>query len=193
MRSSSGNRRACSRPRRLRIGDPGGRFLGGRQRAGPDRSISGGPRERPDTGTATLSRRERAIQRRIEMRCHPAEEGTMNEAARAGGRSPDVIVVGGGVTGTSIAWRLAQAGHHVLLLERRGICAGASGRNAGNTGAGSRMHRATRSVRALYAITTANYRLLKTLSDELDKDFELTLSGSMDVITTPEQMAHARE
>jgi sarcosine oxidase, subunit beta len=117
----------------------------------------------------------------------------MVESARAGGRSPDVIVVGGGVTGTSIAWRLAQAGHRVLLLERRGICAGASGRNAGNTGAGSRMHRASRSVRALYAITTANYRLLKTLSDELDKDFELTLSGSMDVITTPEQMAHARE
>jgi glycine/D-amino acid oxidase-like deaminating enzyme len=31
----------------------------------------------------------------------------MNEAARGGARSPDVIVVGG-VTGTSIAWRLAQ-------------------------------------------------------------------------------------
>src|SRR5215211_1141486 len=117
----------------------------------------------------------------------------MVESARAGGRSPDVIVVGGGVTGTSIAWRLAQAGHRVLLLERRGICAGASGRNAGNTGAGSRMHRASRSVRALYAITTANFRLLKTLPDELDKDFELTLSGSMDVLTTPEQMAHAKE
>src|SRR5215207_8476482 len=127
------------------------------------------------------------------MPCDPTEDGTMVESARAGGRSPDVIVVGGGVTGTSIAWRLAQAGHRVLLLERRGICAGASGRNAGNTGAGSRMHRASRSVRALYAITTANYRLLKTLSDELDKDFELTLSGSIDVITTPEQMAHARE
>ena len=75
----------------------------------------------------------------------------MVEAARAGGRSPDVIVVGGGVTGTSIAWRLAQAGHRVLLLERRGICAGASGRNAGNTGAGSRMHAAPRTVRALHA------------------------------------------
>src|SRR5215217_9006458 len=36
----------------------------------------------------------------------------MNEAARGGARSPDVIVVGG-VTGTSIAWRLAQEGHRV--------------------------------------------------------------------------------
>jgi sarcosine oxidase subunit beta len=117
----------------------------------------------------------------------------MVESGPAGGRSPDVIVVGGGVTGTSIAWRLAQAGHRVLLLERRGICAGASGRNAGNTGASSGMHAAPRTVRALQAITTANLRLLKTLHDELEKDFELTLRGSMDVLTTPEQMAHAKE
>jgi sarcosine oxidase, subunit beta len=117
----------------------------------------------------------------------------MVESARAGGRSPDVIVVGGGVTGTSIAWRLAQAGHRVLLLERRGICAGASGRNAGNTGASSGMHAAPRTVRALYAITNANLQLMKSLPDELDKDFELRLPGSMDVLTTPEQLAHAKE
>jgi sarcosine oxidase subunit beta len=117
----------------------------------------------------------------------------MERAARAGARSPDVIVVGGGVAGTSTAWRLAQAGHRVLLLERRGICAGASGRNAGNTGASSGMHMAPRTVSALHAITSANLRLLKTLPDELDKDFELRLPGSMEVITTPEQMAHARE
>ena len=117
----------------------------------------------------------------------------MFEAALAGGRSADVIVVGGGVTGTSIAWRLAQAGHRVLLLERRGICAGASGRNAGNTGAGSGMHTAPRTVRATHAITSANLQLLKSLHDELDKDFELRLPGSMDVITTPEQMAHVKE
>ena len=117
----------------------------------------------------------------------------MIEAAPAGGRSPDVIVVGGGVTGTSISWRLAQAGHRVLLLERRGICAGASGRNAGNTGAGSGMHAAPGTVRAIHAITSANLQLLKTLDDELDKDFELRLPGSMDVLTTPEQLAHAKE
>src|SRR5215212_12132336 len=115
----------------------------------------------------------------------------MVESALVGGRSPDVIVVGGGVSGTSIAWRLAQAGHRILLLERRGICAGASGRNAGNTGASSGMHMAPRTVRALYAITAANLELMKSLPDELDKDFELRLTGSMDVITTPEQMAHA--
>src|SRR3712207_6037316 len=101
----------------------------------------------------------------------------MNQAASGGRRSPDVIVVGGGVTGTSIAWRLAQSGQRVLLLERRGICAGASGRNAGHTGAGSGMHTAPRTVRALHAITTANLQLLKSLQDEMGKDFELRLPG----------------
>src|SRR3712207_3150254 len=101
----------------------------------------------------------------------------MNQAASGGRRSPDVIVVGGGVTGTSIAWRLAQTGHRVLLLERRGICAGASGRNAGHTGASSGMHMAPRTVRAMYDITTANLQLLNTLHEELDKDFELRLPG----------------
>ena len=33
--------------------------------------------------------------------------------------SPEVIVVGGGIAGTSIAWRLAESGRRVLLLERR--------------------------------------------------------------------------
>ncbi len=63
--------------------------------------------------------------------------------------SPEVIVVGGGIAGTSIAWRLAESGRRVLLLERRGICAGASGRNAGITGAGSSMHAASRAGRAV--------------------------------------------
>ena len=117
----------------------------------------------------------------------------MSQVAPNGRRSPDAIVVGGGVTGTSIAWRLSEAGRRVLLLERRGICAGASGRNAGNTGAGSGMHVSPTTVRAVHAMTAANLGLMKTLHDELDKDFELRLPGSMELLTTPEQLAHARQ
>jgi glycine/D-amino acid oxidase-like deaminating enzyme len=106
--------------------------------------------------------------------------------------APDVIVVGGGVTGTSIAWRLAQAGKRVLLLERRGICSGASGRNGGMTGAGSSLHAASRAGRAVYALTTTNLRLLQSLPEELGASFELRLTGTMDVITSDEQMIHLR-
>jgi gamma-glutamylputrescine oxidase len=44
---------------------------------------------------------------------------------------PDVVVVGGGVTGCAAALRLAHAGKRVRLYEARGIAEGASGRNGG--------------------------------------------------------------
>jgi gamma-glutamylputrescine oxidase len=44
---------------------------------------------------------------------------------------PEVVVVGGGVTGCSCALTLAAAGVRVRLLESRAIASGASGRNGG--------------------------------------------------------------
>jgi len=117
-------------------------------------------------------------------------EELMSVAEPFRGQSPDVIVVGAGVTGTSIAWRLAEAGKRVLVVEQRGVCSGASGRNGGMTGAGSSMHASSRAGQAVYALTTANLRLLKGLPDELGTGFELRLPGTMDVITTEEQYAH---
>jgi len=49
---------------------------------------------------------------------------------RAGGR-PDVVVIGGGVTGCSCALTLAERGVRVRLYEAREIAGGASGRNGG--------------------------------------------------------------
>jgi glycine oxidase len=37
-----------------------------------------------------------------------------------GARTPDVLVVGGGVIGLAVAWRCAQRGLDVTLLERGG-------------------------------------------------------------------------
>ena len=51
-------------------------------------------------------------------------------AARLDG-SPDVAVVGGGITGCSCALALAKAGLRVRLYEAREIAGGASGRNGG--------------------------------------------------------------
>ena len=107
-----------------------------------------------------------------------------------GGR-PDAIVVGGGVVGCSIAYRLAARGKRVLLLERRGLASGASGRNGGMTGAGSAMHSAA--GRAVYALTAANLALLPGLAEELDADFALRLPGTLDVATTEAQWSHLAE
>jgi sarcosine oxidase subunit beta len=46
-------------------------------------------------------------------------------------RTPEIVVVGGGVTGASIAWHLARRGARVTLIEERGIAAAASGASAG--------------------------------------------------------------
>jgi glycine/D-amino acid oxidase-like deaminating enzyme len=44
---------------------------------------------------------------------------------------PDVVVVGGGIAGCTVAFELARRGARVSLLERRAIGEGASGRNTG--------------------------------------------------------------
>jgi glycine/D-amino acid oxidase-like deaminating enzyme len=45
--------------------------------------------------------------------------------------APDVVVVGGGITGCSCALALAEAGKRVRLYEAREVAGGASGRNGG--------------------------------------------------------------
>jgi D-hydroxyproline dehydrogenase subunit beta len=44
---------------------------------------------------------------------------------------PDVIVIGGGVIGTTAAWYLAEAGAEVTLLERGALASGATSRSQG--------------------------------------------------------------
>jgi len=48
----------------------------------------------------------------------------------------DVIIVGAGVQGASLAFHLARRGARVLVLERQMIAAGATGRSSGSV----RMH-----------------------------------------------------
>lgn len=51
----------------------------------------------------------------------------------------DVVIIGSGITGSSIAWNLLQNSNHgrILLLEARQTCSGATGRNGGHTKAAS--------------------------------------------------------
>lgn len=49
----------------------------------------------------------------------------------AGEREADVVVIGGGLSGTSIALHLARAGKHVVLLEKGALASAASGASFG--------------------------------------------------------------
>jgi len=46
-------------------------------------------------------------------------------------QTADVIVIGGGITGTSAAYQLALRGHRVTLLEKSYLAAGGTGRTVG--------------------------------------------------------------
>ncbi len=58
----------------------------------------------------------------------------MGAVAREYPASVSVVVVGGGVAGTSVAWQLARRGIDVALFEQEHLAWGASGRNGGQTG-----------------------------------------------------------
>ncbi len=74
----------------------------------------------------------------------------------------DVCVVGGGYTGLSAAWHLAQAGLDVVLLEAQRVGFGASGRNGGQVGTGQRLHQDELAA----MVGDGSARLLWTLFDE---------------------------
>ena len=65
------------------------------------------------------------------MGSHWLAEAALPRAAVSLDGPPDVIVVGGGVTGCSCALALAERGLRVRLHEAREIAGGASGRNGG--------------------------------------------------------------
>jgi sarcosine oxidase subunit beta len=70
-------------------------------------------------------------------------------------RSADVVVIGGGIMGASIAWRVAQlSAGRVVLLERSTIAAGASGK----TGALLRQHYTNRPEATLAHLSLQVFR-----------------------------------
>lgn len=104
----------------------------------------------------------------------------------------EIVVIGAGLMGCSVAYQLAKRGKQVVVLEKRGICSGASGRNGGLTGAGSLLY--TTAARAVTALTTENLRMLKEeLPRELDDEFTLRLPGTLDIATDDEQYEHLRQ
>ena len=100
---------------------------------------------------------------------------------------PDVLIVGGGVIGCAVAYELAKEGLRVTLLERAGLCAGASGANAALI-----WPQAMRRDVAL-ELTLACARLFPTLGDELGADIEYRRTGGMVAIETEAQWAQMTE
>lgn len=68
----------------------------------------------------------------------------------------NVVVVGGGIAGTSVAWELARRGTAVTLFEQANLGAGASGRNTGTL-----LHQTEPVVAEMLRASEASYRELE--------------------------------
>lgn len=81
-------------------------------------------------------------------------------------RAPDVVVVGGGIRGVSIAYYLARAGVCVTLVEKGFLASGASGANAGLVNVSQK--------------TPAHYTAFSLLSADMYPDFVAGLGLEVD-------------
>ena len=92
-------------------------------------------------------------------------------AAPEGDLTCDVCVIGGGFTGLSAAWHLAERGFDVVLLEASRVGFGASGRNGGQVGQGQRLEQDALEAmvgkdhaRALWTIATRSVELVREVA-----------------------------
>ncbi|MBW1698592.1 MAG: FAD-binding oxidoreductase [Deltaproteobacteria bacterium] len=98
---------------------------------------------------------------------------------------PDVIVIGAGAIGTACAYYLTRRGISVLVLERRHICAGASGASAAIIfNAGFNANKAP-----LQRLNSESHRLIAEIEQDFEKPIEKIAGGSLQVAMN-EQEAH---
>ncbi|MET0133585.1 MAG: FAD-dependent oxidoreductase [Kibdelosporangium sp.] len=115
--------------------------------------------------------------------------------------STDVLVVGGGIAGTAVAYYLARAGVEVTLVERGELNREASGTNAGSfhlqlaihqlSGQGNAADRDRLLAEARLSLEA--FQLWQELGADLDGDLDLHLTGGWMVAETEPQLRILRD
>lgn len=93
----------------------------------------------------------------------------------------DVVVIGGGLIGTSATYYLTKMGKDVILLEREDLALGASGACTAAIALQSKRLK-------LLEISLESSKLYDQLAEELDCNIELRKSGMMIIIENDERM-----
>ena len=98
----------------------------------------------------------------------------------------DVVVIGGGINGCAIAYELAKRGKDVIVVERKWLAYGATGR----CGAGIRQQWATKENAML---AKKSVEIFEGLGDELGYDIGLRQGGYLIAIHDEEGMKQAKK
>src|SRR2546430_2455146 len=96
----------------------------------------------------------------------------------------EILIIGGGISGTSTAYFLTQAGHEVILLESSEIASEASGLNAGTLwqiGWGTSPDLST-------TLSMGGVEILEMLQTDIGYDIEFRQSGALKAIQTEEEL-----
>src|SRR5229473_2808524 len=98
--------------------------------------------------------------------------------------APDVAIIGAGIIGTSIAWRVAQAGCRVTILEAGSVGGEASWEGAGMLAPGGEIE--SRSAWADFALESLGlYRgFVEELQGESDRAIDYQQRGAVEVAFT---------
>lgn len=106
--------------------------------------------------------------------------------------SADVVVIGGGIIGSSTAYEMARAGLDVVLCEMRNLGSGASGRCGGMMchcyGRENNLDHAEERLK----FSRYNSMMLEKRQQELDIDYEVRRHGLLDVWTSEEEAEEGR-
>ena len=117
-----------------------------------------------------------------------------------GDKTCDVVIIGGGLCGTSAAYHLAKAGVSVVLLEARTLSESASGRNAGFLlqGTAERYSRAIEvmgheKAKRIHTWSLENHRMMAETLQRESIDCAYQKRGSLQLAGTPEEEAELLE
>lgn len=102
-------------------------------------------------------------------------------------REAEIVVIGSGIMGSSIAYNLAKAGKEVVVLEQNEICSGTSSATA------AWLWPSDKTPEHYGRLAWHSMEIYKNLEEELGADFEYTITGSLELIWTEKQIESAKK